>query len=66
MKIIIGHITRMQVISVVVWLILSTVSQCHDDDDFLYDVFPETFIWGIATSAHQIEGAWNEDGRLYI
>lgn len=34
------------------------------EDEFLYDTFPDDFLWGLATSAYQIEGAAFKDGNL--
>lgn len=33
------------------------------EDEFIYGTFPDDFIWGFATAAYQIEGAYNEDGK---
>lgn len=33
------------------------------ENDFKYGKFPDDFLWGAATAAYQVEGAWNEDGK---
>ena len=33
------------------------------DDPFVYKKFPDNFLWGTATAAYQIEGAWNVSGQ---
>ncbi|XP_061484409.1 klotho [Rhineura floridana] len=34
-----------------------------EDQLFLYDTFPEGFLWGTGSAAYQVEGAWNNDGK---
>ena len=40
-----------------------TANMDQDEGSFLYDKFPDDFIWGAASAAYQIEGGWNEDGK---
>ena len=45
-------------------VIVLLVNGVHSEKDgFLFGTFPKDFKWGAATSAYQIEGAWNIDGR---
>ncbi|XP_025089742.1 lactase-phlorizin hydrolase-like isoform X2 [Pomacea canaliculata] len=35
----------------------------EDDLDILYEQFPDDFVWAAASSAYQIEGGWDADGK---
>ena len=28
-----------------------------------YKMYPKDFLWGSATAAYQVEGAWDQDGK---
>jgi Glycosyl hydrolase family 1 len=50
-------------LKVLALLALSAFGLTMAQDDFLYGTFPDGFVWGAATAAYQIEGAWDADGK---
>uniref|UniRef100_A0A8C5K6I4 Klotho beta n=1 Tax=Jaculus jaculus TaxID=51337 RepID=A0A8C5K6I4_JACJA len=46
-----------------VWAENPSVSPVDASQLFVYDTFPENFLWGVGTGAFQVEGSCEEDGK---
>ncbi|XP_059474929.1 lactase/phlorizin hydrolase-like [Neocloeon triangulifer] len=58
-----AHLSKMTSGKPFLLVIVSLLGMATAQDEFLNGTFPDGFIWGAATSAYQIEGGWNADGK---
>merc|ERR1712038_198188 len=57
-------LSQSMVFNILPTLLLASVALAYSPEEpLLFDSFPDDFLWGSATAAYQIEGAWNEDGK---
>lgn len=45
------------------FFVLISEGMAEGKDEFFYGEFPEDFMWGTSTSAYQVEGGWDADGK---
>jgi len=56
------------IFGLILLVVVQLASSYVYEEELLYDTFPDSpdgtpFLWGSATAAYQVEGAWNEDGK---